>query len=242
MAMDAFETIFREKYPSELAAHLEAGADVHVRDTFERTPLLALMAGAGGFRGRYDSSTMFEMASLLMQHGADVNAHDFTGHTALQECSRLWGSDDQLRFANLFLGAGAIVRLGDDEDLYYAIANGTLALVVRLLDAVRPEGAIAELPEEFFVWAFMGKKPEVAFELVRRGHSPGKRWAWLRELNGVHAAELLTRRAAVLWGRARGVVRSGPIVGYWQHLAAAPESKAAACVLEHLTAKRAKAA
>ena len=180
---------------------------------------------------------MFEMASLLVQHGADVNAHDCSRHTALEECSRLWGGDDQLRFANLFLGAGAVVRLGDDEDLYYAIANGTLALVVRLLDAVRPEAAIAELPEEFFVWRSWARSRRWrsnSFAAVTRpargGRGCGSSTACTRPSS--------SRGAPPSSGARARAVRSGPIVGYWQHLAAAPESKAAACVLERLTAKR----
>ena len=44
----------------------------------------------------------------------------------------------------------------------------------------------------------------------------------------------LARRIAYLWRTLRRAVVLGPIVGYWMHVTAAPESKAARRALAHV--------
>ena len=235
--MEPFRTIFFDKALPDLASRLDEGGDVQLRDEHDATPLLTLM-GIATMAGRHRVSTLFEMASLLVQRGADVDARDRVGHTALEQCSRLPDERDQLRFANLFLDVGAVVRLGDDEDLYYAIVNGTPALVGRLLDAL-PVGA--NVDEKAFAWAFVWKREDTLRTLIRRGHAPPANLDWMRYMNVALAEEVLRWRAAHLWRRARRVVRLGQILGYWQHVAAVPESKAATRALARCATTAGKA-
>lgn len=171
-AVECFQDIFFHKTVDELAAHLDAGGDVHLRDEVEATPLLMLMR-----LWRFDRPeripVLFEMASLLLASGADVNARDRVRHSVLEECSRLHKPEDQVRFANLFLNAGAEIDTGFQRDVYYASANGSDELVWCLLDRLSLK---EDVLDDIFTWLFMDKKSEVLLGLVRRGHWPTQEW------------------------------------------------------------------
>ena len=56
----------------------------------------------------------------------------------------------------------------------------------------------------------------------------------LRQQKEMLRQQQLARRIAYLWRTLRRAVVLGPIVGYWMHVTAAPESKAARRALAHV--------
>lgn len=81
-------------------------ADVHARETRMRSTPLHLVAGKGRYRDPGDDSSA--VAQLLVKHGADVNAQDAEGQTALHVACDT--QDEGLLETLLDLGAKLGVR------------------------------------------------------------------------------------------------------------------------------------
>ncbi len=67
---------------------LERDANVHARDGYARTPLIRLAARGVATKPRARRSQFFEIARLLIDAGADVNAVDAQGWAALHYCAK----------------------------------------------------------------------------------------------------------------------------------------------------------
>ena len=102
---------------------LERGARVEVKDSItEQTPLLILAERKLNVDG-------LAIAKLLLEHGADVNAKDRQGRTAL----RLAQEEGQAELVKLLSGAGGKSTVSPEFELSRAIWNNDLATVERLL-------------------------------------------------------------------------------------------------------------
>jgi ankyrin repeat protein len=93
---------------------LNHGADVNVKDKYDRTPLMA-----AAVRGQYD------MVGVLLAKGADVNTRSEAGVTALMDAS--WGADPET--IKLLLRKGARI---DEQD-----KSGRTALMIAPNEEIR---------------------------------------------------------------------------------------------------------
>ena len=97
-----FETVIESSRPDRIEfekALISAGANVNLRSRFGGKPLIAELACRGDVAA----------ASLLVVHGADVNAMDSFGHTALDDAA----SCQRNEFARLMITSGAREILWD---------------------------------------------------------------------------------------------------------------------------------
>ena len=105
-----------------VAAHIEAGTDVNLKDREERTPLMY-----ASFNGHT------EVIKKLVEKGADINLQDIYGRSALMMAS----SGPYPVAVKLLLAHGADPNLVDKEEhftaLMYAAAEGQLDVVKLLL-------------------------------------------------------------------------------------------------------------
>jgi ankyrin len=106
---------------------LERGTDVNIRDKSEWTPL-----HSASNNGKYD------IAQVLLSHGANVNAENYLGETPLHlvgQCK--YGSQDGVRVAQLLLDGGVDVNARDKcncTPLHAASYYGQLEIAQVLLD------------------------------------------------------------------------------------------------------------
>ena len=113
--MDLFE-LARTCGPWQLQAAIGGGADVNARDMEDNTPLIA----ASYYQ-------CLEVASELIKAGADVNARNVFGHTALMVAAMYCEAPD---IATALLRAGADAKVKDAKArtaLDYAQENWRLA-------------------------------------------------------------------------------------------------------------------
>ncbi len=130
---------------------IAAGADIEARDTYERTPLLAAATGDGTevtaiFPATDDALLLGSMdpqpvIERLLRAGADVNACDKIGNTALMKVLNLsneLSSRERALMVRRLLNAGAEVNAQNRHGytaLLYASLDGDVELVQLLLDA-----------------------------------------------------------------------------------------------------------
>ena len=144
-------------------------------------PLLAVfLIGAGG-RDRLplvDAAKNADTGALrtLLEQGADVNAAEADGTTALH-----WASyRDDVASADLLIRAGARVNAANDlgaTALWTASLNGSVAMVRRLLEAGANPNAALLLGETPVMVAARSGHPVVVEQLIGRGASVNARGA-----------------------------------------------------------------
>ncbi|KXJ73545.1 hypothetical protein RP20_CCG015589 [Aedes albopictus] len=100
---------FDKERPGDLIRQLlEKGVDLEIRNQWGKTPLLKLVSYFGSARW---SGEGIRVVQLLLEHGAQINAADDDGHTALHLAFRRWEWD----LVELLIENGADVSLKDKD-------------------------------------------------------------------------------------------------------------------------------
>ena len=170
-----------EEAPLRMKMLIEAGADTHKRDRYQRTPLH--YAALQGFLF-YIKDIRPDIAEVLISHGADVNAQDIDGNTPLHYAAKM----SHERIAGALMLSGADPRIKNNEGLSALdwASDRNEPLVLQTLAGERPaRKAIAGGEEE------MTQKGDghLGMELVRA--------AW--DGNKKRVEELLAKNADVFF-------------------------------------------
>lgn len=98
---------------------LDKQANANIREKNGATPLIEMM-------GRYSGhSPSMEIARLLIKHGADVNAIDEAGNTALHHVVTYGRREEYKQIAELLVNAGAAVNLKNKKGITPVISAAT---------------------------------------------------------------------------------------------------------------------
>lgn len=92
---------------------LQAGSNVNAKDNEMQTPLI-ISAWAMDFSGYSERASTSDIAWELIQHGADINAIDVRGETALDHAKR-FKKHDMLRFLIPMVERSYLDNLIDEE-------------------------------------------------------------------------------------------------------------------------------
>jgi ankyrin repeat protein len=171
-------TAFWEASSSRLFAFAErliqAGADVNAREKVEgKTPFLACVG---------PTSDHHRLMRLLARHGADVNAADNYGRTALGLADRYLGEQagadkkqrQQAAALREVLSELGLLHRGAN-DFVAAAGNGDLETIRKLLKAGTPADAVDEQERTSLYMAVSRQQAEVVRELLEAGanlHKP----------------------------------------------------------------------
>ncbi len=115
----------------------------------------------------------FELARNIIELGADVNARDRRGYTAL-----IWAVDKRFaQIVDLLLNSGANINLGDGfgyTPLIWAVDRDDLACVKKLLERGASVDSADGKGVTPLMWAAIKKRRDIARELLSRGADAGR--------------------------------------------------------------------
>jgi ankyrin repeat protein len=131
-----------------IQALLEGGADPSQEDERRRQPLAVAMKVAFWGDGEAEPDQKVQAARLLLAAGADANARDIDGDTALSTLARKGGPLSE-ECANILMGFGADPSLGPGGKSAASVARAhghadLASFIEAMATAMREEGELAE--------------------------------------------------------------------------------------------------
>lgn len=186
--------------------------------TFQRHLNYELRTCASITEGEHDTTGRFKAVEQLLKRGADPNASDTAGYTALMEA----GSSNAVRVAEALLDAGADVHLVDDDGrnaLRHALESGSAQAAQLLLqrgakltenaDKLEPIGEVTSM------WQSQIKAEIVRFvasesESALRARADADASSWFRAFQARHHALDEDRRRHAEQLRAAGALLQPP--------------------------------